>query len=313
MNNLAEGNDPVKPEGNCYGYVRMSTDKQDDSPEVQTRILQEWADDQGIEITILVENAITAFNQDFVKRPIGKMLARKLQRGDWLVATRIDRIARRRGEQYLIDRLRKRGVRVTTLENMSIDPDSPMGVIQEGVQLTFAEYDSTLKSVRIKETFAYRRSLGLPTNGRADYGHKIVHVAKEVHPRHKTIFEERPSGEYHPITGKTLDKSIGEQDLLWIARAAYARMEGMTCKMIVNWFREQGVRSPFWSRIKKCYLPWSRMRVSRATNWFWEINKLRPPKWAKCQRRKYHKREPLISSGLDASLERLDDEPEPED
>jgi hypothetical protein len=277
----------------------MSTAKQEDSPEVQTQILQKWADDLAIEIRILADNAISAFTQDFEKRPVGKMLARKLRRGDWLVATRIDRILRGRTSWYIIDRLRRRGVKVIFVSEGIVDP--------EGI----AERDSRMLSVRIRETFAWRRSQGLPTNGRAGYGEKIVRVPREIDSGKGTIFEPRPSGLYDPITGKTLDKSTGEQDLLWIARAAYARMEGMTCEMIVKWFQEQGVRSPFWSRIKKCYLPWSRARVSRATNWYWEVNNIRPPKWAKCQRRKHHKREPLISSEPDFPLVVPDDESGP--
>ncbi len=296
MSNLDHGKHSVKPEGKCFGYVRMSTSKQEDSPEVQAKILGEWAADLGIEIKLLFEIATSAFTQDFEKRPVGKMLARKLRRGDWLVATRIDRVLRGRTSWYIIDRLRRRGVKVIFVSEGIVDPEGPDGVFHETIVGAIAERESRMLSVRIREAFAWRREQGLPTNGRSDYGHKIVHVTKELDSGKRTIFVPRTTGLHDPITGKTLDESIGEADLHWIARAAQLRMtHRATCQYIADWLNSLGVRSPYWSRIKKCYLPWSRMRVSRATNWFWKVNNIRPPKHAHCQRRWRKKWEPLTS------------------
>lgn len=87
---------PLVPRGRVFGYVRVSTDGQDSTPqrlaiesEVASRIGQGYSDG-GIH----VDDGVSAFRTDFRNRPAGKTIWSQLQPGDLIVVTRLDRIFR---------------------------------------------------------------------------------------------------------------------------------------------------------------------------------------------------------------------------
>ena len=113
----------LKEGAQLNGYVRVSTDKQENSPETQVKILRDWAAQIGHPIDIVYDEHISAAKMDFEKRPGGRELLRRLRPGDVMVAVRLDRLFRRGGEIRLLDRLAEQDIRVLTIEDCLPDPD----------------------------------------------------------------------------------------------------------------------------------------------------------------------------------------------
>jgi Site-specific recombinases, DNA invertase Pin homologs len=84
-------------------------------------------------------------------RPELAKLMKKLQSGDSLVVTKLDRVARSvvAGSE-LIDELNKRGVKVNIL-NMGIIDNTPTGKLLRNVMLSFAEFERDLIVQRTQE------------------------------------------------------------------------------------------------------------------------------------------------------------------
>lgn len=118
-----------------YGYARVSTtgqSKDGNSLEDQTRALQQYGCQE-----IITE----AFTGKTMERPQFQQLLKKLQPGDTLVVTKLDRFARTAIEgvatvRYLFDR----GIRVHIL-NMGLVENTLTGNLILTVMLAFAEYE----------------------------------------------------------------------------------------------------------------------------------------------------------------------------
>lgn len=85
------------------------------------------------------------------ERPELDKLMKKLQSGDTLVVTKLDRIARSvAAGSELIDELNNKGVKVNIL-NMGIIDDTPTGKLLRNVMLSFAEFERDLIVQRTQE------------------------------------------------------------------------------------------------------------------------------------------------------------------
>ena len=118
-----------------YGYARVSTagqSKDGNSLEDQTKALQAYGCQQ-----IITE----AFSGKSMERPAFSMLFQKLQEGDTLVVTKLDRFARTAIDGVsAVRELFNRGVRVHIL-NMGLIEDTPMGRVVLTVMLAFAQFE----------------------------------------------------------------------------------------------------------------------------------------------------------------------------
>ena len=85
------------------------------------------------------------------ERPELDKLMKKLQSGDTLVVTKLDRVARSvAAGSELIDELNNKGVKVNIL-NMGIIDDTPTGKLLRNVMLSFAEFERDLIVQRTQE------------------------------------------------------------------------------------------------------------------------------------------------------------------
>ena len=118
-----------------YGYARVSTAGQStngNSLEEQTRALQTYG---------CQEIVTEAFTGKSMERPAFSMLFQKLQEGDTLVVTKLDRFARTAIDGVsAVRELFKRGVRVHIL-NMGLVENTLTGNLILTVMLAFAEYE----------------------------------------------------------------------------------------------------------------------------------------------------------------------------
>ena len=128
-----------------YGYARVSTRGQardGNSLEYQEEQLRS----AGAE-----KIYIDTYTGKVSDRPELDKLMKKLQSGDTLVVTKLDRVARSvAAGSELIDELNNRGVKVNIL-NMGIIDDTPTGKLLRNVMLSFAEFERDLIVQRTQE------------------------------------------------------------------------------------------------------------------------------------------------------------------
>lgn len=128
-----------------YGYCRVSTQMQardGNSLEAQERLLKE----NGAE-----EIYSDAFTGTKSHRPELDRLLDKMQPGDKLIITRLDRIARSASQGIeLIQSLLDRGVAVHVL-NMGLLDNTPTGKLIRNIMLAFAEFERDMIVERTQE------------------------------------------------------------------------------------------------------------------------------------------------------------------
>lgn len=143
-----------------YGYGRVSTinqGKNGNSLQEQENRLRE-AGAQEIMLDV--------FTGTKIERPeLTKLLAR-LQSGDKLIITKLDRLARKSivGVPIIMD-LQKRGVTIHIL-NMGIVDNTPMGKLMVTMLLAFAEFEHDAIVERCEEGKAAARAKGIRVDGR---------------------------------------------------------------------------------------------------------------------------------------------------
>lgn len=128
-----------------YGYCRVSTQMQardGNSLEAQERLLKE----NGAE-----EIYSDAFTGTKSHRPELDQLLDKMQPGDKLIITKLDRIARSASQGIeLIQSLLDRGVAVHVL-NMGLLDNTPTGKLIRNIMLAFAEFERDMIVERTQE------------------------------------------------------------------------------------------------------------------------------------------------------------------
>ena len=134
-----------------YGYARVSTAKQaskGNSLEEQKQALR----DAGAPDENIISDQYTGTKMD---RPNFSALLNKLQLGDKLIVTKLDRFARTAVDGgMIVQELRKRGVIIHIL-NMGLIDDTPMGKLLVTVLLAFAEFE---RDMIVERTQAGRES-----------------------------------------------------------------------------------------------------------------------------------------------------------
>lgn len=134
-----------------YGYARVSTRgqaKDGNSIESQKKILQQ----QGA-----MEIYADAFTGTKTHRPELDKLMNKLQAGDKLIVTKLDRVARSATQGIeLVNTLLDRGVTVHIL-NMGVMDNTPSGKLIRTIMLAFAEFERDMIVERTQEGKAIAR------------------------------------------------------------------------------------------------------------------------------------------------------------
>lgn len=166
-----------------YGYIRMSTSKQVDSPETQRHTQRAYLAAHGsasdgtdaVSEIQFVQDSAKSGTSKFSDRPGGKELLRVLRRGDRLIVTHLDRISRNtRDFLELAEELNARGVRlhICNMFGMAMDLSSPMGKLILTMLVGFAQFERDMTSLRTREALAAKKDKGVKHARHAGYGFK---------------------------------------------------------------------------------------------------------------------------------------------
>ncbi len=162
-----------------YGYCRVSTQgqaKDGNSLEAQKKLLKE----NGAE-----EIYSDAFTGTKAHRPELDKLLDKLQQGDKLVITKLDRIARSTAQgTELIQTLLDNGITVHVL-NMGLMDNTPTGKLIRNIMLAFAEFERDMIIERTQEGKAIAKKQPDFREGRPRlYSKKQIQHALELLQNH---------------------------------------------------------------------------------------------------------------------------------
>jgi len=143
-----------------YGYARVSSigqAKDGNSIEAQTVALRERGCD------IVYHEAYTGTTTD--RTELMKILA-KIQKGDTLMVTKLDRFSRSAAEGVtLIKKLHEKGIIIEIL-NMGRADNTPMGKLMVTMLLAFAEFEHDQIIERLSTGKAVAKAHGKKTDGR---------------------------------------------------------------------------------------------------------------------------------------------------
>ena len=147
-----------------YGYIRVSTVKQaseGNSLEGQKKLLLE----NGVKEENIYKDIYTGTKSD---RPSFNELINKLEQGDTLVVTKLDRFARSMIEgSKIVNELIDKGIRVNVL-NIGVMDDTPSSKLIRNIFFSFAEFERdmiverTLEGKQIKMKRDVDATLGRP-------------------------------------------------------------------------------------------------------------------------------------------------------
>ncbi|WP_258142794.1 recombinase family protein [Arthrobacter sp. MYb227] len=145
---------------NIVGYVRVSTDKQDISPEVQRGELEREAKRMGYNLVIIEELAASAAT--ISKRPkMQAMLAElKAKKYHGLMVSKLDRLSRNMedGTRVLADSQRQ-GWRIICLD-LGVDTATIMGAGMYNMALNFAEIERKFIGARTSAAMQEKAAKG---------------------------------------------------------------------------------------------------------------------------------------------------------
>lgn len=144
-----------------YGYARVSTQKQ-----VHGSSLKEQ--EEALRAAGAQEIICDSYTGTKIDRPEFSGLLEKIQAGDTLIVTKMDRFARTAAEgSVLVQDLHKKGVIIEIL-NMGRADDTPMGNLMVTMLLAFAQFERDMIVERTQSGRKAARERGVRVDGRPE-------------------------------------------------------------------------------------------------------------------------------------------------
>lgn len=179
----AEPAAPVALLGRTYGYLRVSTDRQALSPEVQRQIITETARRFGREIDTWFQDAPTQ-NADgswndaqsgsipLPERRAGRELCARLKRDDLVIVAKVDRAFRKLSDcVIMLDRWERVGVNLILCDfPMLSDLSNPFQKAFIQFVAIFGEIERKLTAQRTREALSLRKRKGHAFNQHPGFG-----------------------------------------------------------------------------------------------------------------------------------------------
>jgi DNA invertase Pin-like site-specific DNA recombinase len=166
------GMPPITREIQIAGYGRMSTDKQQISPEVQRDMIQQWFDYQMMTnrwpngarfIGMFIDHAVTS-KIDLLNRKSGEHLMTTLNAGDIVVVAKYNRAFRSAADaERTLDRAEEAGIKFVFLD-LHIDTTQANGKMMAGIMAVVSKHERDLRSETTRDALSFRRKKGYATH-----------------------------------------------------------------------------------------------------------------------------------------------------
>lgn len=187
--------------GMIYGYARVSTVKQ---MERGNSIADQVKQLQAAGAQEIVTDSYTGTKMD---RPNFTALINRLQPGDKLIVTKLDRFARTAVEGgTIVQQLHERGI-IFQILNMGVADSTPMGKLMISIMLAFADFERDMIVERTQSGKAIARANGKRVDGRPKkYRPEQMKHALELLEGHSYTEVEKLTG----ISKSTLIRAVRE-------------------------------------------------------------------------------------------------------
>lgn len=175
-----------------YGYCRVSTALQaseGESLEVQQRQLRGWADMQGRQLDeVFIERGVSG-SVPVADRPEGGRLWAQLQRGDMLIAAKLDRLFRSALDALqMVEQLKAKGVSLILLDLGGDISGNGLSKLFLTIAAAFAEAERDRIRERVTQVKQDQRRRGFYLGGRLPYGYRIGEDGKlEPEPAQQAV------------------------------------------------------------------------------------------------------------------------------
>jgi DNA invertase Pin-like site-specific DNA recombinase len=149
-----------KPKGRIWSYARVSTDGQTTESQMATiERLESQYMDQGYQVVEqpYEEQAVSAYRMAWRERPMGKVIFNGAQKGDVIIAARLDRMFRSIWDMCgTLQELEERGVSVRV--GNCVATDTPAGRMMLGLLGVMSEFESAEHSEKMTRIFEFCRA-----------------------------------------------------------------------------------------------------------------------------------------------------------
>lgn len=223
----------------AFGYIRVSTDKQGNSMEMQLEKINQFASYKGIEIVDYFQDEDVSAGKPIKKRPSGSKMIQLIETTPSVKAIVITSLTR--AFRNLVDAistadyLRKKKVAIFLVDDgIEVDTSTPNGFLQFGMQALIAQWERMIISKRTSDIQQSKKSRSeVYCYGR--YGYKII-------------------GRTYDENGKVVNKGIevpDEYEMSIVNDIKTMYLDNISMSKIASYLNSKGVKTkrnkPFWT------------------------------------------------------------------
>jgi putative DNA-invertase from lambdoid prophage Rac len=174
----------TKPEqsGRVFGYARVSTEKQSSegySLADQEQRIQGYAQSVGLKVTEMFVEAGVSGGKRLALRPKGAQLLAKIQRGDHVIATRLDRLFRSASDALnVVEECRAKGVHLHLPDIGGDCTGNGVAKLVFSILAAVAEMEKSRIGERVRSVKQYLRESGYFTGGIVPRGFSVTKDGK---------------------------------------------------------------------------------------------------------------------------------------
>jgi len=161
------------PDALVLGYVRVSTDKQENGLEAQRKTIADLAERLQVEIAHVYCDEAVSGGLPFCARPQGHQLVDDSHVGDTVIVAKLDRLGRDTIDLLLtLDYFKRRDMRVFSSETGTegVDSATASGRLMTSTLANVAEFERLRIGERTREALRSRRRQNLPIHGQPRIG-----------------------------------------------------------------------------------------------------------------------------------------------
>jgi site-specific DNA recombinase len=217
-------------------YLRVSTDKQEDSPDVQRAIISAYCDREGHSLVAEYLDEAVSGGLPIADRPAaGRMLAdAKAHKFEAIIVKQLDRLGRNAADTISFpDRAKKLGVKLLVVQETFAD--TPAGRIHYGVLALLAQYYREDIGQKIRDANLHKaRVEGRWMGGQVPYGYVYLPETKRLQPDPARADDVRKLFETYVRLSGSREGTAKELNRLRIPGPAGTSWWGVRVKRIVS-------------------------------------------------------------------------------